>query len=100
MRTRARALVLAAAFVTAETAAGPAAAPRFARADLLAAPICRTRDSLLLCPSPQEAPLSLERRPQAAGGLTAFARLAGMFMGRVDALAMGPFRLRLKLEVR
>jgi hypothetical protein len=34
------------------------------------------------------------------GALSGFTRLAGMFMGRVDAADLGPFRFRFELELR
>lgn len=34
------------------------------------------------------------------GALTRFARLAGMFMGRVDVARVGGTRMKLKLEIR
>jgi hypothetical protein len=35
-----------------------------------------------------------------AGRLTRFTRLCGMFMGRVDIVSAGAFRMKLNLELR
>lgn len=40
------------------------------------------------------------RRPAAVGRIGRFARLAGMFMGKVDCASVGPMKLRFVLDLR
>lgn len=76
----------------------PDAAPRL---DLALA--CETRDGLSLCVKPRagrKTPPARLSEEDSAGRFRRFTRLAGMFMGRVDAASVGPFRLRLTLDLR
>jgi len=73
----------------------------FAQADLP----CVDRRELWLCLSEDDAadafPWSMREGPAAPPSkLILFTRLAGMFMGRVDAGSLGSFRLRFKLTLR
>jgi hypothetical protein len=43
---------------------------------------------------------TLFAKPPRPGALTRFARLAGMFMGRVDVVQAGSMRMKFKLELR
>lgn len=40
------------------------------------------------------------RRPTTIGKIGRFARLAGMFMGKVDCASVGPMKLRFVLDLR
>lgn len=61
---------------------------------------CDNIDGLSICA--ERAGVSAFRRvaKEKPGQLTRFTRLAGMFMGRVDAADWGPLRVRFNLQLR
>jgi hypothetical protein len=67
------------------------------------APACSDGKGLVLCledRSSDAARKLKDRRTQSRSALQKFARLAGMFMGRVDAAQVGDFKLRFTLELK
>lgn len=102
---RALFLILAAVFLAAGRAAaddagrirleGPSWAP-YARGSYLLTPCPSIRErGLALCLGGDDAPPS-----PAAKRFNRFTRLAGMFMGRVEALSLGDWRVRFILDLR
>lgn len=77
----------------------PAAGPRL---DLTIA--CEAREGLSLCVGPaaklKKAKPERAKAAQQAGTFDRLTQLAGMFMGRVDAVEIGDFRFRFKLDLR
>ena len=63
---------------------------------------CAARDGLSLCVDPVRRIRikAKQAKKNDEGALSGFTRLAGMFMGRVDAADLGPFRFRFELELR
>src|SRR5688572_15643777 len=66
------------------------------------APACSDGKGLVLCLEDRSdtARRVKEGRRQSRSALQKFARLAGMFMGRVDAAQVGNYKLRFTLELR
>jgi hypothetical protein len=74
---------------------GPSWAP-YARGSYLLTPCASVHErGLAFCLGGDEAPPS-----PAAKRFTRFTRLAGMFMGRVEALSLGDWRVRFLLDLR
>ncbi|HXT01105.1 MAG TPA: hypothetical protein VN915_10550 [Elusimicrobiota bacterium] len=74
---------------------GPSWAP-YARGSYLLTPCPSSRErGLAFCLGGDDAPPS-----PAAKRFTRFTRLAGMFMGRVEALSLGDWRVRFILDLR
>ena len=74
---------------------GPSWAP-YTRGSYLLTPCPSARErGLAFCMGGDEAPAS-----PAAKKFTRFTRLAGMFMGRVEALSLGNWRVRFILDIR
>lgn len=84
-----------------DVAPAPSVAQPVRRADL--ANDCARRDGLSLCvetirSARHRAKKALEART--AGALTRFTKIAGMFMGRVDAFDVRSLKVRFNLELR
>ena len=95
----ATALLLAGAASAQENEA-PAQPARAERRDLAQA--CDAREGLSLCvqtSAPKRGKAKAESREDTSR-FTRLTRLAGMFMGRVDAAEIGNFRFRFQLELR
>jgi hypothetical protein len=84
-----------------EAASAPSSRQPVRRADL--SNDCARRDGLSLCvetirSARRRAKKAIEART--AGSLTRFTRLAGLFMGRVDAFDVRSMKVRFNLELR
>jgi hypothetical protein len=105
IRHLAAALLMTTLLAAVAAAQDPAPAPSeqrpVRRADL--SNDCARRDGLSLCVEKirgarRRAKETLQAR--AAGSLTRFTKIAGMFMGRVDAFDWGAMKVRVNLELR
>lgn len=62
-------------------------------------PSCSDSRGLVVCFDERSAPVKRAAAKASSGPLGKFAKLAGMFMGRVDAADIGNFKFRFKLEL-
>jgi hypothetical protein len=64
------------------------------------APSCDDGKNLVVCVDERERPSRRSAKNRdSSGPISKFAKLAGMFMGRVDAADVGSFKFRFRLEL-